>query len=84
MLDLLLYATFRRARTVHPTGRLCLSRDPNDDFIVETALAGEAEVIVSRDEDFTRDLRLIDFLHVEGIRVLTVSQFLALLEQQTE
>jgi hypothetical protein len=55
-------------------------RDPKDDLIVETAIVGGARYIVSRDEDLTRDLNLVDALRELGIDVLTVARFLELLD----
>jgi putative PIN family toxin of toxin-antitoxin system len=59
--------------------RLC--RDPKDDMIIETAIEGNAHYIVSRDEDLTRDLDLVDTLTAFSIEVTTVARLLALLEQ---
>lgn len=61
---------------VSPTGFLRLTRDPDDDVVVETALRGGADTIVSRDEDLLRDQRLLDLLGAAGIEVLTVQRFL--------
>ena len=72
-----------RARTAIPPGRLHLCRDPKDDPLIETAIVGGARYLVSRDEDLTRDLDLVDSLLVEyGIEVLTVARFLELLDTQ--
>lgn len=50
-----------------------ICRDPDDDWVLATAIAGKAEAIVSGDPD------LLD-LHVhEGIAILTPRQFLELL-----
>ena len=63
------------------TVRLC--RDPKDDLVLETAIAGGARYVVSRDEDLTRDLSLVDALRQHGIDVLTVARFLELLEARS-
>ncbi len=62
-----------------PPGRLVISRDPNDDFVVETAIAGAATYLVSRDDDIKRDPNLIARLREYGIEVVSVAQFLAVL-----
>ncbi len=73
--------TARAGATLVPvTGTLHLCRDAKDDMIVETAIAAGADYIVSRDEDLTRDLALVEALREYGIGVLTVSRFLALLD----
>ena len=45
-------------------------RDPDDDWVLATALAGQADVIVTGDDDLL-SLRLF-----QGIRILTPRQFL--------
>lgn len=62
-----------------PTGELRLCRDPQDDFLLETAILGGAQFIVSRDDDLKRDLDLMVRLREYGVEVLTVAQFLHLL-----
>lgn len=58
------------------TGAIHLARDPDDDVLIETALRGGADTLVSRDEDLVRDQPLIDLLASAGIEVLTVQRFL--------
>jgi putative PIN family toxin of toxin-antitoxin system len=55
-------------------------RDPKDDVVIETAAMGRADVLVSRDADFTRAKELIEHLAGAGIRILTVRGFLLELE----
>ena len=71
-----------KARYVTPTGTLHLCRDPNDDIMIETAILGRADYIVSRDDDLKRDLALMATLRAYGTEVLTVAQFLDLLDQR--
>jgi len=47
--------------------------------MLETAIQGPADYVVSRDDDIKRDLNLIAHLHEHNIEVVTVAQFLALL-----
>jgi putative PIN family toxin of toxin-antitoxin system len=68
------------ARIVSVSGTMHLCRDPEDDMILEAALAAPATHVVSRDEDLTRDLDLVQTLKKHGVAVMTVSQFLAALE----
>ncbi|HZY41624.1 MAG TPA: putative toxin-antitoxin system toxin component, PIN family [Anaerolineae bacterium] len=58
------------------TGTLALCRDPDDDVLLETALAGHAPYIVSRNGDLTRDLDLHEAATRLGIQIATVAQFL--------
>jgi uncharacterized protein len=66
----------RLSLLVPVTGSLALCRDPDDDVLLETALAGHAPYIVSRDEDLTRDLDLHEAATRLGIQLVTVAQFL--------
>lgn len=66
-----------KAELVETSGALRLCRDPDDDLVLETAINGRADVLVTRDEDMSRDLDVIAALEQRGVRVLTVRQFLA-------
>lgn len=57
-------------------GTLQICRDPDDDLVLETAVRGSADVLVSRDEDVTRVPELVTALEHAGIRVMTVARFL--------
>lgn len=70
-----------RAVWVEPTGRLRLCHDPDDDLILETALLAQAGAMVTRDDDIKRDLELMRWMRKQEITVLSVSQFLELLEE---
>jgi putative PIN family toxin of toxin-antitoxin system len=54
--------------------RIC--RDPDDDQLIACAAVGEADVIVSGDED------VLALEQVGGIPILTAAQFLDMLERQ--
>jgi len=69
----------RRAEVVAITGEPQGCRDPNDDMLIETARAGNATLLVSRDEDLTRDLDLMAAFNRYEITPLTVRRFLDLL-----
>ncbi len=60
--------------SVDKVPRLC--RDPDDDVLLQTAITGGATHIVSRDEDITRDLSLLEQLQARGIQAMTVNRFL--------
>jgi uncharacterized protein len=52
-----------------------ISRDPDDDRVIACAVVGEADVIVSVDED------LLALEQVDGILILSATQFLEMLCQ---
>lgn len=66
--------------TVKPPGTLRLCRDPRDDVVLETALLGKADYAISRDDDLKRDLDLIRKIQEHGVKVVSVQQFLKILE----
>ncbi|MDW8103414.1 MAG: putative toxin-antitoxin system toxin component, PIN family [Armatimonadota bacterium] len=68
---------------VEPTGSLHLCRDPRDDFLLETAIWGDAQYIVTRDDDLKRDPALLQQLSASGIKIVSVQHFLDLLSEQS-
>ena len=64
------------AELVPVTGNVRVCRDPNDDMVVETAINGHTDVLVSRDDDLKRAPEVAAVLSEPGIRVLSVQHFL--------
>lgn len=65
-----------RGEGVTPTERIAACRDPKDDKFLEVAVAGEADVIVSGDEDLL-------ILHpYAGIPIVPPSEFLQMLDRE--
>ena len=58
---------------VEPVHLLNVVRDPSDNRILEAAVAGHADFIVSKDRD------LLDLQAYEGVQIVTPVQFLAIL-----
>lgn len=79
--DDLLQLIDERAVHVHITGKYQICRDPDDDLVLETAVEGKADYLISRDDDLKRDVDLIQQMKAQGIEVLSVQQFLNLLTQ---
>jgi uncharacterized protein len=65
-----------RGEGVNPTERIAACRDPRDDKFLEVAVAGEADVIVSGDEDL---LALHPFA---GIPIVPPGEFLRMLDEE--
>lgn len=57
-----------------------ICRDPDDDLIIETAMKGKAQYIVSRDDDLKFAPEVSAALSLSGIIVLTVAKFLSVIE----
>jgi len=62
------------------TGAIRLCRDLHDNMLIETALLGHANSIVSRDDDLKGDSDLVKILASHGVDVLTVQHFLDTLD----
>ena len=65
-----------RAVWVKIHGDISICRDPHDNMVLETAILGKAEYLVTRDDDLKRDLELIQKMAEWGIQVVSVQQFL--------
>jgi putative PIN family toxin of toxin-antitoxin system len=65
-----------RGELVHPVRAVKVCRDPDDNALIEAALAGNAAYIVTGDED------LLTLKQVEGVRIITPRVFLAALDQE--
>ncbi len=70
-----------KAIHVTPTGNLHLCRDPDDDMILETAIQGGAQYIVSRDDDLKDDTDLITHMKSHNLEILSVQHFFDRLNQ---
>lgn len=73
-----------RAQVVETSGELNICRDPDDDQIVEAAIGGKAQYLVTRDDDLKRDLDLIKMARWNRVRVVSVRQFLRRLARQAK
>jgi uncharacterized protein len=62
------------------SGKVNICRDGDDNAIIDTAISGNAEYIVSRDDDIKFDKAVSDFLSQYNISTITVAKFLDLLE----
>ncbi len=63
-------------------GDINLCRDPRDNMVLETAILGKAEYLVTRDDDIKRDPELMEKLAAWGIQVVSVQQFLNRLSRE--
>lgn len=73
-----------RATLVDVHGEITLCRDPDDDAVIETALRGGADALVTRDEDLSRVPDLEAGLRQLGVEILTVQRFLNLLDVESD
>ena len=68
------------AELVPVAGMLQLCRDPKDNVIIETAVSGRADALVTGDKDLTDAAEVMDYLAERGIQVLSVRVFARLLQ----
>lgn len=61
---------------VLPVGELRVCRDPDDDILIETAVIGQADLLVTRDDDLKDDREVVAFLQRAGVEVVSVSNLL--------
>lgn len=66
---------------VIPSGSMHICRDIFDDIVLETAILGKAKYLITRDDDIKRDINLFRHMKGHGINILSVSQFLKVLEE---
>lgn len=69
-----------QAEIVEVSGTIHACRDPDDDVVIETAINGKADVVVSGDDDLLGDPAALDVLREHGIEVWTVRRFVDWLE----
>jgi predicted nucleic acid-binding protein len=67
---------------VEPLTRLVLCRDPHDDYLLEMALLGRADYLVTEDGDFHDDPNVVQFLEQRGVRLVRLGAFLTVLRGQ--
>jgi uncharacterized protein len=75
-IDDLVLLLLRNGEVVAPTRAIRVCRDPRDDMFLEAAVEGEADVVVSGDDD------LLVLHPFEGIPIVGPAAFLAMLEQR--
>jgi putative PIN family toxin of toxin-antitoxin system len=73
---------YGRAVWVEPVTHLALCRDPHDDYLLEMALLGRADYLVTEDGDFHDDPNIVQFLEQRGVRLVRLGAFLTVLRGQ--
>jgi putative PIN family toxin of toxin-antitoxin system len=60
---------------LQPSGALQVCRDPTDDYLIELALLGRADYLITEDADLYADHNVLLFLAQRQIQVLRVAEF---------
>jgi putative PIN family toxin of toxin-antitoxin system len=63
-------------------GSIALCRDPQDDFLIELALLGRADFVVTEDADLHEDATIVRFLMERGVRLIYAAEFAAVLRRE--
>lgn len=63
------------------SGDVNICRDSKDNMVIETAIKGRVEYLVTRDDDIKHDIKVSSFLHEYRISVLSVAKFLSIIEK---
>lgn len=70
-----------KAIFVAALGSIKLCRDPDDDMVLETAIVSRAHYLITGDKDL-KSQDLVTQLDKNGVRILTVNQYLKLPSQR--
>ncbi len=68
-----------KAEHVIVSGKIDVCRDKDDNLVIETAIKGNAQYLVTRDDDIKFDEKVSAFVLQYDISVLTVGKFIELL-----
>jgi uncharacterized protein len=71
----------QRAEDVLVLGDVEICRDKDDNFVIETAIKGQAEYLVTRDDDIKFDKEVLSYLSRHSITVVSLSKFLAVIDK---
>ncbi|MBI4688576.1 MAG: putative toxin-antitoxin system toxin component, PIN family [Nitrospirae bacterium] len=77
----LLFLLEDRAEDVPVSGNIAICRDKDDDLVIETAIKGKAEYLVTRDDDIKFDRKVSSFLSQHSVKVISLSKFLAIISK---
>jgi putative PIN family toxin of toxin-antitoxin system len=70
-----------RAEHVMLSGNVSVCRDKDDNFVIETAIKGQAQYIVTRDDDIKFDKTVASFLERYDIAISSIAQFLSRIQK---
>ncbi len=70
-----------RSEHVLLSGDIIICRDKDDNLVLETAIKGKAEYLVTRDDDIKFDKEISSFLLQYDVSVISIANFLALINK---
>jgi predicted nucleic acid-binding protein len=63
------------------SGNVSVCRDKDDNFVIETAIKGQAQYIVTRDDDIKFDKTVASFLGRYDIAINSIAKFLSRIQK---
>jgi predicted nucleic acid-binding protein len=78
MFGYLLYSTLSDSLPDYenPLKKAYICRDKDDNVVIETAIMGQADFLVTRDDDIKFDKAVSSFLKKYGISVISIAKFI--------
>ena len=73
----LLALLYHHGQSVSVSGSVHICRDPDDNMVIETAVRGQATMLVTRDEDIYRAPEVLALLTSHGVTVVGLRALLA-------
>lgn len=70
-----------RSEHVLLSGNITICRDSDDNFVIETAIRGQAAFLITRDDDIKFSKEVSSFLLPYGIHVISIAKFLTCLDK---
>ena len=70
-----------RGIVLSPRGVLDLCRDLDDNYLIEMALLGHADFLVTEDADLLEDPAIVRFLGERGDRAVRIAEFVKVLSE---
>ena len=63
------------------TGEVDICRDKDDNAVIETAIKGQAQYLITRDDDIKFDEKVASYLFRHGVTVVSLSRFLSVINK---
>lgn len=76
LIEELLILIEERSEPVLLSGDITICRDKDDNVVIETAIKGQADFLVTRDDDIKFDKAVSSFLKKYGISVISIAKFI--------
>ena len=70
-----------RSAHVLLSGNITICRDSDDNFVIETAIKGQAAFLITRDDDIKFNKDVPSFLLLHDVRVVSIAKFLTFMDK---